>query len=88
MGLNVRKNIQFTKLVKAPTQLKEFNFRKIPGTTEIFHVDVNDERGNRIVFNMTLEDGSWKISAPTPIPKWITEAEPKLHAAIEDELHP
>jgi hypothetical protein len=85
MGLNVRKNIQFTKLVKAPAQLKEFNFRKLPGEAEVFHVDVNDDRGNRIMFNMRFENGSWKI-AEHIVPKWITDAENKLGAAIEEEL--
>ncbi len=85
MGLNVRKNIQFTKLIKAPGNLKEFNFRKVPGDTEKFHVDVNDDRGNRIMFNMKAENGGWKIIEET-VPKWVTEAEEKINAAIEEEL--
>lgn len=85
MGLNVRKNIQFTKLIKAPSHLKEFNFRKLPGEAEIFHVDVNDDRGNRIVFNMRLENGTWRI-AEHIVPKWISDAENKLHTAITEEL--
>ena len=85
MGLNVRKNVQFTKLVKAPSHLKEFNFRKLPGETEVFHVDVNDDRGNRIMFNMRHENGSWKIT-DNIVPKWITDAESKLSAAIDEEL--
>jgi hypothetical protein len=85
MALNVRKNVQFTKLIKAPGHLKEFNFRKLPGASELFHVDVNDDRGNRIMFNMKLEDGQWKI-ADNIVPKWVTDAEQKLHSAIEEEL--
>lgn len=85
MGLNVRKNVQFTKLIKAPTHLREFNFRKIPGPTESFHVDVNDDRGNRVMFNMRQEEGQWKIATGL-VPKWVSEAEVKLHAAIEEEL--
>jgi hypothetical protein len=85
MGLNVRKNIQFTKLIKAPTHLKEFNFRKLPGETEKFHVDVNDDRGNRIMFNMKSEGGNWRIIEEN-VPKWVTEAEAKLQSAIEEEL--
>lgn len=81
----MRKNIQFTKLIKAPAQLKEFNFRKLPGAEELFHVDVNDDRGNRIMFNMKLENGEWKI-ANNIVPKWISDAEGKLRAAIEEEL--
>ncbi len=85
MALNVRKNVQFTKLIKGPMHLKEFNFRKLPGETELFHVDVNDDRGNRIMFNMKLEDGQWKI-ADNIVPKWVSDAEQKLHTAIEEEL--
>jgi hypothetical protein len=85
MGLNVRKNIQFTKLIKAPTHLREFNFRKIPGPEEQFHVDVNDDRGNRVMFNMKQDNGHWKIS-DNLVPKWVSDAEPKLRSAIEEEL--
>ena len=85
MALNVRKNVQFTKLIKAPGTLKEFNFRKVPGADEVFHVDVNDDRGNRIMFNMKLQDGQWTVTNHI-VPKWVTDAEPKLHAAIEEEL--
>jgi hypothetical protein len=85
MSLHVRKNIQFTKLVKAPKQLKEFNFRKLPGAEEVFHVDVNDDRGNRIQFNMNRDNGGWKI-ADKIVPDWITDAETKLSTAIDEEL--
>lgn len=85
MGLNVRRNIQFTKLIKAPTQLKEFNFRKVPGAEELFHVDVNDDRGNRIIFNMKRENDEWRI-ADNIVPKWISDAEPRLKDAIAQEL--
>jgi hypothetical protein len=85
MGLNVRKNIQFTKLVKAPTQLKEFNFRKLPGVAELFHVDVNDDRGNRIMFNMRREAEGWRITDHI-VPKWVSDAEAKLGSAIEEAL--
>lgn len=85
MGLNVRRNIQFTKLIKAPAHLREFNFRKIPGVEEVFHVDVNDDRGNRIMFNMVLKEGNWKIASQI-VPKWVNDAESKLHSAIDEEL--
>ncbi|HEX6914975.1 MAG TPA: hypothetical protein VF145_07020 [Chitinophagaceae bacterium] len=86
MGLNVRKNIQFTKLIKAPSQLKEFNFRKVPGVDELFHVDVNDDRGNRIVFSMKLENGHWRIGEHL-VPKWVSEAETQLDKAIREEIN-
>jgi hypothetical protein len=85
MGINVRKNIQFTKLIKSPTHLREFNFRKLPGVEELFHVDVNDDRGNRVMFNMKLEEGQWRISNKI-VPQWISDAETKLQEAISAEL--
>ena len=81
----MRKNVQFTKLIKAPAHLKEFNFRKLPGSEEVFHVDVNDDRGNRIMFNMKLEDDQWKISDKI-VPKWVSDIEQKLQTAIEEEM--
>ena len=89
MGLNVRKNIQFTKLVKAPMQQREFNFRKIPNTgTETFHVDVSDDKMNRIVFTMKKEAGGhWKIT-DTALPEWVCNVEQKLHEILEAENPP
>lgn len=88
MDLRVTKNIQFTRLVKAPVQQREFNFRRIPNTSiETFHVDVSDDRTNRIVFRMQKESGGyWKI-ADTTIPEWVSQVEQKLHEILETE-HP
>ena len=73
----------FTKLVKAGDRLREFNFRKLPGSSD-FHVDVSDERGSRHVFKMHKEpEDQWKINAGN-LPTWIYEAEEKLGNAIED----
>lgn len=89
MDLRVTKNIQFTKLVKAPVQQREFNFRKIPNTpVETFHVDVSDERMNRIIFRMQKESGSyWKI-VDNSLPKWVADVEQKLNDILEAELPP
>ena len=89
MDLRVIKNIQFTKLVKAPLQQREFNFRRIPNTSiETFHVDVSDERMNRIMFQMQKESsGYWKI-VNTSLPQWVADVEQKLHDILETELPP
>ena len=80
------KTIQFTRLIKAGGRLREFNFRKIPGTDEeLFHVDVSDERGNRIMFRMQKTEGSWKI-VDQLLPQWVRDGEGKLHDLIEEEL--
>ncbi|NML21105.1 hypothetical protein HHL16_09485 [Pseudoflavitalea sp. G-6-1-2] len=86
MRIHFVKNIQFTKLLKAEGRLREFNFRKLGGQQEgIFTVDVVDDRGNRILFRMQKEDGSWKIMEQT-LPRWIWDNEKKLHELIEEEL--
>ena len=87
MQIQFKRNIQFTKLVKANGRLREFNFRKIQGIKEdLFHVDVSDERSNRIIFKMQkTENSNWKI-VPQDLPKWITDAEGSLHDVIEEEL--
>ena len=87
MNLHITKNIQFTRLVKANYHLKEFNFRRINGSIEeTFHVDVNDDRGNRLMFKMKKDDkGHWRI-IQQPLPQWVFESEPRLHEHIEAEL--
>lgn len=89
MDLRVTKNIQFTRLVKAPVQQREFNFRRIPNTdTETFHVDVSDDRMNRIIFKMQKGSaGCWKI-VDTSLPVWICQAEEKLNEILEQEMPP
>ena len=87
MNLHITKNIQFTRLVKANYHLKEFNFRRINGSIEeTFHVDVNDDRGNRQMFKMKKDDkGMWRI-VQQALPQWVYESEGKLHELIEAEL--
>jgi hypothetical protein len=80
------KMVQFTRLVKADGQLKEFNFRKLnnPGDP-LFTVNVCTERGDRIIFNIQKKDNNWKIQSDE-IPKWVLQNENSLGAVIEDEL--
>jgi hypothetical protein len=87
MDLRVTKNIQFTKLVKAPVQQREFNFRRIPNTAvSTFHVDVSDDKMNRIIFRMEKEvSGYWKIVG-NALPVWVSEVEPQLHDIIEASI--
>ena len=86
MQIQFKRTIQFTRHVKVSGRVREFNFRKIPGTDEeLFHVDVSDERGNRIMFRMQKTDGSWKI-VDQLLPQWVRDGEGKLHELIEEEL--
>lgn len=81
------KNIHFTKLVKAANRLREFNFRMLPGTSNsLMHVDVPDDRGNRIVFKMQKADNNhWRI-LEEGLPVWISSNESLLNQALAEEL--
>jgi hypothetical protein len=86
--LIVNPNIHFTKLVKIASRLREFNFRLLPGTSKsLLHVDVPDDRGNRIVFKMQRQDNqSWKI-IEDGLPIWISGSEPLLNEAIAEDVN-
>ena len=52
----------------------------------MFHVDVPDDRGNRIIFRMQKADnGHWRIVDPS-LPAWIQNYENQLTGHIEQEL--
>jgi hypothetical protein len=87
MNFSFVRNIHFTKLVKTADRLREFNFRMLPGTSNSsIHVDVPDDRGNRIIFKMHKEDGSqWRI-VEHHLPVWVLDSEKKLNDLIEEEL--
>lgn len=86
MHLEFSRMIQFSLLVKAGDRVREFNFRKLknPGEEQLT-VNVCDERGERILFDMIKKDGAWKISSGSP-PLWITQSETRLGQAVEQEL--
>ncbi|HEV7621955.1 MAG TPA: hypothetical protein VGO09_09485 [Flavisolibacter sp.] len=88
MNFGLAKNIHFTKLVKTLDRLREFNFRMIPGSSNsLLHVDVPDDRGNRIIFKMHREENTpWKVVGEQ-LPGWITASEKNLNDLIEEELH-
>ena len=86
MHVHFIRNIQFTKVLKADGRQREFNFRKSNGEKEsIFTVDVSDDRGNRIIFKMQKDAGSWKI-IPQLVPAWIKDNEALFSDIIEEEL--
>ncbi|HXL58121.1 MAG TPA: hypothetical protein VN958_17790 [Chitinophagaceae bacterium] len=86
MRVQFIKNIHFTRLLKINGRLREFNFRKLKAPQEeLFSVDVSDERGNRIMFQMQKDSNTWKIT-DQKVPKWILENEDKMNEVIEEEL--
>lgn len=80
-------NVYFSKIIKVGDRLREFNFRKLPGAVNSFHVDVTDDRGQRIIFTMFKdEENSWKIASQN-LPLWVNYAEGSL-AEIINENYP
>jgi hypothetical protein len=87
MQIRFIKNIQFTKVLKAEGRMREFNFRKPNGREAApATVDVSDDRGHRIIFQMQKDETNhWKI-IPQRLPDWITQLEEKFSELIEEEL--
>ena len=86
MNFEVIKNLQFSKLVKADDRLREFNFTRHTGIRDgYFTVDVVDDRGNRIIFRMKLENNKWMIQDDL-LPKWITSNSTELSNLIDIEI--
>jgi len=55
------------------------------GDGDAFSVDVSDDRGNRIMFQMQKDGSAWHI-INQGLPSWIMEQEGKLNELIEEEL--
>jgi hypothetical protein len=77
----------FSKVIKAGERQREFNFRQLSAGAEIkYHVDVPDDKGNRIIFQMYKDvEGKWKTSASV-LPLWIHSAEDVLNDAITEQI--
>ncbi len=87
MEIRFVKAVQFTRLLKAGGRLREFNFRKVNAQgTELFNVNVCDDRGDRILFQMHKEQNDWRLG-PQQVPAWVSQKESEMHTVIEEELH-
>jgi hypothetical protein len=89
MEIRFIKAVQFTRLLKAGGRLREFNFRKINSPdTNLFTVNVCDDRGERILFHMQKDSNDWRFCTQQ-LPAWVGQLESQLSYSIEDELaHP
>lgn len=78
----------FSKIIKAGARQREFNFRQLAAGAEMrYHVDVNDDKGNRLVFKLVKEtDGSWKTAEPAGLPEWVYGVETDLGRSIDEHL--
>ena len=87
MNFTFLKNIHFTKLIKTGDRLREFNFRMLPGNSNsLLHVDVPDDRGNRIVFKMKKQDNDQWVIVEQTLPTWIMDNEKRLNDQIAEEM--
>ena len=87
MRIQFTKMVQFSLLVKAGDRLREFNFRKLKEPREgLFSVNVCDERGNRIMFNIEKKEEEWKIVPAARLPRWLIQNETRLRDAMLEEL--
>jgi hypothetical protein len=86
MNFTFARNIHFTKYMKTTDRLREFNFRMINGDPNgLFHVDVPDDRGNRIMFKMHKENNQWLL-VEQQLPAWISDNEKRLNDLIAEEI--
>ncbi|MGQ0738366.1 MAG: hypothetical protein ACT4OJ_04835 [Bacteroidota bacterium] len=86
MELHFTPMVQFSLLVKAGGRLREFNFRKLKSPEqETVTVNVCDDRGDRILFNMQKKETDWLITQDN-LPAWIKQNETGLRQALEEEL--
>ena len=79
-------SIFFSKVIKAGERQREFNFRRMSDSPDRkYHVDVPDDKGNRIIFQMLKnEEGRWEASNPQ-LPSWIQGAEQILNDIIVEQ---
>jgi hypothetical protein len=86
MKLQFYKNIQFSKLIKVDGRLREFNFRKHGDVLQkhVCSINVADDRGNRIIFEMQKQDTGWRITQQQ-LPVWILDNENNFQQLIEEE---
>jgi hypothetical protein len=82
------KNLQFTRLFKTNGRLREFNFTKHhKADRSTFSVDVADDRGNRIIFQLHKNGEHWFI-AEENVPAWIQRIETELTHTAEEASAP
>ncbi len=87
MQLRFVKMVHFTRLINAAGRLREFNFRQFNKDNPEksgFSVDVVDDRGERIMFQMSRQENTWRIPGGK-LPSWIVSKEQVLSEAIEEE---
>jgi hypothetical protein len=80
-------SIYFSKVMKAGERQREFNFRQLSAGKELkYNVDVPDDKGNRITFQMVRgTDGEWMTESES-LPTWVLGSQTLLSDAIKEHL--
>ena len=73
--------------MKAGDKQREFNFRQLTAGKELkYNVDVPDDKGNRVTFQMIRSgEGEWTTEATT-LPAWVLNSQGLLSDAIKEHL--
>ena len=79
MPLLFTPNIVFTSFIKIEGRVHEFNFRK--KNEAVFEADSTDDRGNRVIFELSRESENWTITSPN-LPAWVRHNEDLVIDAI------
>ena len=78
-------NISFSKIIKLGDRLREFNFRKIPGSDN-YTVNVTDDRGQRIIFTLVkTTEKNWSVEGAN-LPLWLQFSESVMGSVVEENL--
>ncbi len=78
-------NISFSKVIKLGDRLREFNFRRIPGSDN-YSINVSDDKGQRILFNLIkTSERNWVIEGQN-LPLWLQFSESVLSTAIDENV--
>lgn len=86
MQIQFNRAVQFSLLIKLDGRLREINFRKIRNIEDdVFSVNVCNERGDRIFFDMKRQETGWDFT-PSNLPEWIEQNKKAIKQAVEDEL--
>ncbi|MBD0297700.1 MAG: hypothetical protein ICV84_21335 [Flavisolibacter sp.] len=81
-------NIHFSHIIKAGERNREFNLRKVSsGSAMVYHIDVPDDKGNRVFFTMRQnKEGEWRMVEQV-LPSWLYDAEAAIGEAIKQKEH-
>lgn len=78
-------NITFSKYVKMNGRLWEVNFRKLPRAQNLFYADTATLQGERIIFEMECDNGTWKLKGNL-VPEWLSGFQQHIGTAIEQGM--